>query len=701
MTKKILFMMLSCFCVTVANAAESGRSDDFIPVDELIKTIPNNTECASQVFADALREHSDEITDAANEIDTEMWVHVTMARPEVLTAALDCPELATANDYETITFMPIRYEFPSGRELVINYETQPKVLRQRLLLATKRDLNSRGGPNPEIGGPDDDAIWTNTEPAWYAIMVTRAGALDDFVGPDKNNTISLKYIEENVKKLIPGGRCTDWSALSRDWTTINKALHRTADAQGTSDSNDYYVAGDKNLQWITYLEIAGEVVITVATYGGWAALAGVTKIARATKTLRVLGPEMRALSKTEHVSKYLNQSKKIADLTEDIKKLDKVKDAATIEKKQKELKTLEEGMEAIKKSDTAGDIKRYEDVSTAYKELNAYRHELQALRRMRKAPIKQTGNVVARKPTKKAITTTQKELNAFRESNPTVKKYLTHEQNAAKIQEKLKPTNLKKTERDKLTRQLKTHNQEMKRLEKTDDMKQFRQLEEAAAKNAPTEIGSTTKNVARAGRAIYRANKAALSGGGVLDKAEKVARSGMKSGKIRDWLYHSTMRNITKLGKLGAVGSASYIGLKFLGDMFDYSATSTDEFTSGIQFKPLLLLSADDIEGQENVVNHGMWFTFMGDSISPADDDAAFLQAMDFAEKFHQDLLEVQQEDGTDYCDVDIYVVRPVIRNPDAGENAELYYLIMNDQPWHVDGDANETTKPGRQSTDR
>ena len=115
--------------------------------------------------------------------------------------------------------------------------------------------------------------------------------------------------------------------------------------------------------------------------------------------------------------------------------------------------------------------------------------------------------------------------------------------------------------------------------------------------------------------------------------------------------------------------------------MYDWAETSTGDYTSGIQFKPLLLLSADDIEGQENVVNHGMWLLWQGDTYSASDDDAAYLQAMDFAEKFYRDLLDVQSETNDNSCNVDIYVVRPIIRNP--GEpNAELYYLIMNDTPW-------------------
>ena len=115
--------------------------------------------------------------------------------------------------------------------------------------------------------------------------------------------------------------------------------------------------------------------------------------------------------------------------------------------------------------------------------------------------------------------------------------------------------------------------------------------------------------------------------------------------------------------------------------MYDWTETSTGDFTNNIQFAPLLLLSADDLAGQENVVNYGMWLLWAGDATSAADDDAAYLQAMDTAEKFWQDLTTVQEQQNNHACDVDIYVVRPILRNPDTPD-AEIYYLIMNDVPW-------------------
>ena len=88
-----------------------------------------------------------------------------------------------------------------------------------------------------------------------------------------------------------------------------------------------------------------------------------------------------------------------------------------------------------------------------------------------------------------------------------------------------------------------------------------------------------------------------------------------------------------------------------------------------------------------------MWLMWAGDSLSPADDDAAYLQSMDFANKFAQDMNEVQDEKleagrlAVTMCDVDIYVVRPIVRYLGEDEeegDGELYYLIMNDIPWTV-----------------
>ena len=526
-----------------------------------------DTPCASRVFADALAQTANTALETAHETDIQTWIYQTFAVPDVLNKVLACPEIANVPDDEIIKFTPIQYIFPGGREIVVNYETQPRVLKQRLTLANKRDLSS-GGDSPRIGAAGDDAIWTNTDPAWYAIMVTEHGALDEFVGPDKNNTISLNYIKNNINKLFPsgrGGKCTDRSAKSRDITVINKVMsEHTVNIK--DDTNDYYVVGDVNLQWLSYAEMALDVVITVATFGAGTMVMGTTKAARASRALKGMSTTLRTLSKSDDVVKYVRAVRLAEKLTDEIKTLDKVADATKIADKTDELKKLQNSIKDMEKID---DVKKYRDTSRAFSEANAVRRGLRVIRSA------QRGNIMAR---------------------------------------------------------------------------------------------------------MARATKAAWTGGAKINKAAKLGRSGKISARVRDRLFNFTMTNIGVLGKMQATGGLLYGAIKFAGDMYDWTETSTGEFTSGVDFAPLLLLSADDLQGQENVVNHGMWLMWVGDSVSAADDDAAYLQAMDFAAKFHQDLSEYQNNTASP-CNVDIFVVRPILRNP-GSENPELYYLIMNDVPW-------------------
>lgn len=436
------------------------------------------------------------------------------------------------------------------------------------MLANKRATPS-SDPNPKIGD-GSDAIWTNTDPAWYAIMVTQHGALDNFVGPDKNNTISLDYIRDNIDDLYPAGyTCTSKSALATDDDTINVAVTKTVDMEaqsGEEDTNDYYVAGDVNLQWISYAEIALDVVLTVFTMGGWTVVSGTTKAARATRALNGLRQTMAALRATDSVRDYIRLTARAADLADQISKLDKVTDAAKIADLTRDLNRTNDSIRALENID---DVKKYKDGLNTYRELNAYRNSLKLYKNARR------GNILVR---------------------------------------------------------------------------------------------------------TARATKSALSGNKLITHATKLGRSGTFSGRVRDWLFHSTLRNAGAVAKMGATGGVIYGTIRFVGNMYDWTETSTDEYTSGVEFLPLLLLSADDLRGQENVINHGMWLMWLGDSFSPADDDAAYLQAMDFASKFHEELTD-EQKDTASPCDVDIYVVRPILRNP-GSDDAGLYYLIMNDIPW-------------------
>jgi len=541
-------------------------SPDFVPVEDLLYTEPTDTKCATKAFADALAAKVSEIDESAPESDVQTWIFATFSKPDVLEQVLACPEIQNAPEDEPIKFIPIEYTFPGGRKIVINYETEPQILKQRLRLANKRGTPGTN-PNPKIGDPDDDAIWTHTDPAWYGIMVVQAGALKDFAGDGKNNTISMKYINDNIDNLYPQGwSCTSKSALASDDDEINKAVTKTVNVK--DDTNDYYVAGDVSLEWISYAEIALDVAITVATFGVGGAVLGATKAVRAAKALKTLGKSIKTLRKTESVVNYTKLSSKYARVAKELEQIDKAKDAAAYQKKAQELKNLEKNIHNLERTDD--NVRNYKKATDAYRDLNKYRRNLRALR------TPQRGNIAAR---------------------------------------------------------------------------------------------------------AFRAFKAANTGGRTIKRGAKVARTSMRSGKIKDWLFHSTMSNIGKLAKVEEAGGLLYGAISFIGDMYDYTESSTGTYTNGIDFKPLLLLSADDLQGQENVVNYGMWLMWAGDSVSAADDDAAYLQALDFAEKFWQDLKTYQDEAGTHVCNVDIYVVRPVIRNP-GEDDGELYYLIMNDEPW-------------------
>lgn len=529
------------------------------------------TECATAAFANALAATANTVSETDDEIVIQQWVHKTFADANVLRTVLACPEISNIDITETIKFLPIKYTFPGGREIVINYETQPKILHQRLMLATRAAMPP-AGDSPRIGGDGDNAVWTNTDPAWYAIMVVQHGALDRFAAAGTNHTISLEYIKNNIDELYPqNARCTSKSAFANDSDMINVAMHKTVGLD--DDSNDYYVAGDTDLRWVSYLEIGLDVVITVVTAGGGTVLLGTTKAARASRTLKNLGSTIRTLAKTDAVRDYIRVSQQYARAAEELKKIDRAANAAEYARKSDQVADLAKSMREMEQ--TSDQVKQYNQATKSYAEINKYRHALRGLK------TAQRGNVVARG---------------------------------------------------------------------------------------------------------WRALRAANTGNKMLNRGARVARSSAVSGRIRDWLFNSTMRSAGMLAKMETAGGVIYGAIKFIGGMYDWTETSTGEFTSGVDFAPLLLLSADDLAGQENIVNHGMWLMWLGDTISPADDDAAYLQAMDMAAKFYQDLTETQSDANNNACDVDIYVVRPILRNPGT-DNPSIYYLIMNEAPWTTHND--------------
>lgn len=587
----------------------------------------NLTPCATQVFTEALYDEMDDIDeDETPEIEVRAWAQTVMFDKDVLQEALDCPELKKITDrLQTVTFTPIYFQFPNGREITINYTTQLKVLDQKLLLAGKPSLPN-GDPNPRLMDTNDPAKYINTDPAWYAIMVVEHNSLSNFVGQDKNNTLSMKWINDNIDDIYPRGAfCTSKSALANDHYTINQVVRELVDLE--KDTNDYYVAGDVNLEWIMYAEIAAEVALTIVTVGtGEAAMIGL-KGTRATRTAKNLAKSMKALRKEKEVISYIEKARIITQHTDDIAKLGKY---------EKNVKKLEKARK------TGKDTTKYE------KEIN-------------------------------------KTLDAAKKIDPTVT------EEALKNPDKIK--DLQKT----LGQETKKLEDEIKELEKgNDSVKQYKKTAESfsdvmkyrrnlRAFKRPQTGNIVTRNLKKIGTA-GKTLKAAQGGAKTMTKAANVARAGMssRSAKIGDWLIDSTLKHGARFARFERDLGGLYGAVVFLGDLYDRTSNTSQQYSNGIEFKPLCLLSADDLNGQENEVNYGMWLMWEGNSTDAADDDAAYLQAMDFAEKFNYILNEYQDEHGQN-CNVDIYVVRPIIRldetNPDETKG-ELFYLFMNDIPW-------------------
>lgn len=605
-------------------------------IDLLSRPKAVDTSCVTAEFNNALIENAYMVSEDDDRDTIRNWIYDILQSPEVLGSVMTCPEIIDSEETATL-FMPIKYTFPGGREITINYETQPKVLEQRLLLATKTELPS-DNPNPEVSPTDPHATWVNTDPAWYGIMVTQSGALRNFVGPGKNNTVSAKWIVDNISSLYPknmDGYCSTKTGMMAkvDGSMVNMVIHdHTANME--KDKNNYYVAGDKNLKWISVAEVAVDVVLSIVSYGGYAAASGAFKGLRATRTASKLRGTLKTLTKLPAVQKYIRHSLQIAKYT---KEIDNVNDVA------KSVRNIEKLEKAL--ANTAKGSKKYEKL---FKQLEqAKKLKSQNMWKLGKAgqgidktsDLKKLDDIVLQN--KKNIATLEKEMAQMAKTDKNVAEY-TREFNALK--------------------------------EVLQYSKELKAFKTARTGNIITRTWKGAKNV-------FKSVTTARKGAKTLDRTSRIARQASKSGRVRDWLFHSTMRNAGRITRLGSDIAALSFVVKLVGGFYDYTATESGEFTNGISIKPYLLLSADDIEEYDDVVNYGVWLMWSGDSTSVADDDTAYLQAMDFAQKFYQDLTQVQEETGRYACDVDIYVVRPIIRNPGT-EYEEIYWLIMNDTPW-------------------
>jgi len=662
---------------------------------KLFESEHSPTPCATPIFNRALANTANMIADAdvADSEDIDAWAHVAFSKADVLNAVLNCDEVKDKPDDETILFDTVTYTFPNGRKIEINYETQKKVLIQKLKLANKPKLGN-GDISPDIY--DDvlkGSVWTNVDPAWYGILVAEHGSLDEFIHPNKVNLVSLRYIEDNIGKLYPQdhsgpyrANCTSKTAWAEDTDMINVATLRTVGAgpehkpqtkeekeqKDQVESNDFYVLGDADLSWVMYAEIATDIVLTVVTTGGYVAVKGSLTAARATKSFAKATKIMKELRGSENVAKWVKTSSRARDVEKAITtagKADKVADS---------YRTIS-GVEKT----AAQTVKNLNKELDALKTAKADPKKIKAVEQELEFATKQADTAKDAAETAKKLEKAEKELSEIKDVDP---------EKAKKLEQEI--SGLKNTYSKQLTEVKNAHAKELEILEKTDDVKSYKEVAEARRELAHTAyLMRQGKRASNRGLLPVRAFKAAKSlrqgfkSAKELKKATKVVRTHTSgfAARVNDWLFHSTLKNITRISKVPATLNALVMVVKIAGDMYDKTDTSTGDFTNNIDMKPYLLLGADNLPEYENVVNYGMWMFWAGSSTSAQDDDAAYLQAMDFAEKFHQDLVETQDEYNVMACDVDIYVVRPVIRNPGT-DNEELYYLFMNDVPWTTNG---------------
>ena len=682
------------------------------------------TECASKVFATALDEYRDDIDEDLPEEEIRAWAQTVMFDDEVLKEVLNCPEIKSAKRTKTIFFDPIVLTFDNGRTITINYTTQPKVLEQKLLLATKPSLPTND-PSPRLMDPNDPAIYINTDPAWYAIMVVQHDSLSKFVGPDKNNTLSIQWINDNIDSIYPQGfTCTSKSAIADDHDTINEVVRKVVDLE--DDSNDYYVAGDINLEWIMYAEIVGEIALDIVTMGGAEGVLISLKGARATRLSFRLAKNAAKLQRFRHVAEYSKVIENIASLSSKIVKNTKnIKNAKRYEKVLKELEEAKRlGKDVSSYERKAQKIlqraKTVDPSITPDKLKNVEKLESETQKLSKKLPEMEENLQEMMERNAKLLVENKNKLKQVAKNTDSkkIKEYEKLQKEMDKIRDSKKYDIVSDKATDpKLQKRVDEIQNAMKQLENSDDFKEYARLSNEVnslesvkdyAKTADTlkdlrkyhgklsaifsrpQTGNiVSRNLKRIGNA-FRTLRASQTGAKTMTRAGRIARAGMssRSAKIGDWLFDVTLKHGARLARFFRDTSFLYSAVVFLGDMYDQTSTTSQEFSNGIEFKPFCLLSADDLEGQDNVVNYGMWFMWIGNSTDSADDDAAYLQAMDFAEKFSYALNEHQEEYGAN-CNVDIYVVRPIIRLDESDPEdtkGDLFYLFMNDIPWTTAG---------------
>lgn len=157
-----------------------------------------------------------------------------------------------------------------------------------------------------------------------------------------------------------------------------------------------------------------------------------------------------------------------------------------------------------------------------------------------------------------------------------------------------------------------------------------------------------------------------------LNSAWRLVQSGTKSAT-------APARNIFNKGLgwkkrfVGGAATAASLGIGWeIMKAWGYSSSTVD-VADNVKFNSFGLLSLDDDEGRENVISHGAWLMF--EEAGDTAEDEALATATAFAIDFHSDVEKLNPEyDADDDCNIDIYVVQPVIHKSNV-----VYYLIYNE----------------------
>ncbi|MDR0803581.1 MAG: hypothetical protein LBO08_00620 [Rickettsiales bacterium] len=596
--------------------------------------------CEQTVLAAALVENQGAVSEDMSDIAVRGWIYQTFRNAAAAKKLLECEKTKNMQDLDELDVPSIVYRFPGGREITTKYTAVKKLLTQRVMLGDKRNaakiVAKCKNSDIECIDPNNGTIWLNSEPSWYGIMVVQAGSLNDFIG-DENasaNLISMKYIEQNQDLLYPknsnhSGPLGSLAVATSDMCT---SMSGWADSEDIVNIAALRAAvmpdGEKNGN---QYYVAGDVDLRWVGYTELVADVALTVVTFGGSQAVSAGIKgIRAGRMVKNLKTGLTGLRKLPHVIEYEKATNAVLDAQ---------RAVAKSQKAIKEGKLFG-----RDLVEAEK-------------------------VVA--------------------------------DGAGKIKELEKAANALKTadktgdivKMEKSAEQLREAYKLVIGLNKLKKAWQVKQTGNVMARGAKA-TAKTAKAAVQTIRALNKANK-------VIKKGNKVARAAMstKSAVVKDWIFSNALRFTGATARLYGKYELLDGALDIAKDFWDITDVDSSNMTSNINFKPFNLLSADDIAdqtaaatGQEvREINYGLWLMFLGHSSDPRDDDAAYLQAMDFAAKFSEEMEDVTDEElergrsQSTMCNVDVFVVRPIVKMAsEDDENPELYYLIMNSIPWQI-----------------